>query len=91
MIRLPQHQSLLIQHNSHVSEGETVSYWLEQLQPEPSDFPSEEAQLRAVMTGELWALQWQDAGGLHFLLAPTFDELMHFAQERFCRQMINFA
>lgn len=85
---LPGHRNLSIEHNCHKEDGESLSQWLQQLQPEVSDFPSAEAQQRAILTDELWGLIWEDNYGPRFLLAPTFGELVEFARTRVCDEMV---
>lgn len=87
-MKLPGHRNLSIEHNCHKADGESLSQWLQQLQPEPSDFPSAEAQQRAIRTDELWSLIWEDSHGPRFLLAPTFLELVEFARTRVGNRMI---
>jgi hypothetical protein len=85
------HTGLSIEHYHGAIDGEAIASWLQQLGARLSDFPSEEARTKTLETDELWVLQWQDDRGAHFLLAPTFGELLAFSAMRFPDRLATFS
>jgi hypothetical protein len=91
-ITLPRHEiALSIEHNCHRDDGESLSEWLKALNPDTHVIPDEQAMQRAVATDEIWVLQWQGRDGSHYLLAPTFAELISLAQRRHGESMVQFS
>ncbi len=88
-MKFPAHKcSLTLTHNDHKDMYETAEQWLaEQILLDGEPFyawKSEEARARAILTDEVWTLQWYPNTPIGFIsiAAPTLDELEAFALQK---------
>ncbi len=79
VIQLPPHAGeLLITHNAHKSNYETVEQHLEWMKADAENFVSPQSYKNAIATNELWECQWypDTPVGFHKIYAATLPELL---------------
>jgi len=75
----PAHFFLLLNHNTHLSFGDTIEEWA----CKEAGFGNEEAMQRSLSTNEIWTLSWQPKQNNHnqlYIAAPTIEELFAYLQ-----------
>lgn len=86
----PNHAGALeLQHNEFKSDYSTAEKWIADCDEigedggiAVPDWESEDAKQRAIDTDEVWTLHWYPNTpiGFHYIAAPTFSELLKFAE-----------
>lgn len=83
-VMFPAHKgALFLTHNEHKNEYATVGQWLNEQGDELADFPDESERQKAIVTDELWMLQWYPDTPVGFkrVCAASFDRLMELVTE----------
>lgn len=81
MMKFPEHKcALFLEHNHHRNLYQSLEEWLND-QADFYSWESDSARERALATDEIWTCQWYPDTpiGFYALAAPTFDELIEFA------------
>lgn len=78
MVNFPAHKSsMLVEHNGHKVNYETVADHLSFSQEHPGEWRSHEDRAKAIAADDIWMLQWypETPVGFHRRYASTFEGL----------------